>query len=96
MKRSELTQIIKEEVTKIQEGFQGDGDEQGDGLSGFRGGGNRTTGDTLNDYDSLKVLMDMWEKIPLGIRMNQGGMRREIPKEIREKLNKMGYKLVKI
>ena len=46
--------------------------------------------------DTLKALMDMWEKIPLGVRMNQGGMTRVIALEIREKLNKMGYKIVKV
>jgi hypothetical protein len=50
----------------------------------------------LNDPDTLKVLMNMWEKVPLGVRMNQGGMTRVIALEIREKLNKMGYKLVKL
>lgn len=69
MKKSELKQIIKEEIDSLQ---------------------------TLSDYDSLKLLMDIWERIPLGVRMNQGGMTRVIALEIREQLNKKGYKLVKI
>jgi hypothetical protein len=67
MKKSELKQIIKEEIDQH-----------------------------FSDPDTLKVLMDVWEKIPLGVRMNQGGMTRVIAKELREKLNKLGYKLVKI
>jgi flavodoxin len=50
----------------------------------------------LNDQDALVVLMEAWEKIPLGVRMNQGGQTRVIAKEIREKLNNLGYKLVKV
>jgi hypothetical protein len=69
MKKLELRQIIREEITSMQ---------------------------TLSDMDTLKALMDMWEKIPLGVRMNQGGMTRVIAREIREKLNKMGYKIVKV
>jgi hypothetical protein len=69
MKKSELRQIIKEEIESTQ---------------------------YLNNYDTLKALMDVWEKVPLGVRMNQGGMTRVIALEIREKLNKMGYKLVKL
>jgi hypothetical protein len=37
MKKSELRQIIKEEIKKTLEGFQGEGDET-DNESGFRGG----------------------------------------------------------
>jgi len=49
----------------------------------------------LSDQDALVVLMKAWEKIPLGIRMHSGGQTRDIAKEIREKLNNLGYKLVK-
>ena len=69
MKKSELQQIIREEISSMQ---------------------------PLSEYDTLKLLMDVWERIPLGIRMNQGGMTREIASEIREQLNRKGYKIVKV
>jgi hypothetical protein len=69
MKKSELKQIIKEEINSIQ---------------------------PLSDYDTLKLLMDIWERIPLGSRMNEGGMSRTIPLQIRELLNKKGYKIIKV
>jgi len=69
MKKSELRQIIKEEIDLMQ---------------------------PLSEPDTLKLLMDIWERIPLGVRMNQGGMTRVIALEIRKQLNKKGYKLVKV
>lgn len=69
MKKSELKQLIKEEI-------------------------NSTL--ILSDIDTLKLLMEIWERIPLGSRMNEGGMPRTIPLQIRELLNKKGYKIVKI
>jgi len=67
MKKSELRQIIKEEIDLMQ---------------------------PLSDYDALKLLMDIWEKIPLGVRNHP--TTRDIALEIRERLNKKGYKLVKV
>ena len=69
MKKSELKQLIKEEI-------------------------NSTS--YLNDPDTLELLMDIWERIPLGSRMHEGGMPRTIPLQIRELLNRKGYKIVKI
>lgn len=69
MKKSELKQIIKEEIESIQQ---------------------------LNDHDTLKLLIDIWERIPLGSRMNEGGMPRVIPQQIRDILNKKGYKIIKL
>lgn len=69
MKKSELRQMIKEEISSMQ---------------------------PLSEPDTLKLLMDIWEKIPLGSRMNEGGMPRTIPLQIRELLNKKGYKIVKV
>jgi hypothetical protein len=43
----------------------------------------------------LAIMIKVWEKIPLGIRMNQGGMDRTIPKEIIEKLDRLGYTIIK-
>jgi len=68
MKKSELQQLIKEEINSIQ---------------------------PLSDGDALELLMDIWERIPLGSRMNEGGMPRTIPLQIRNLLNKKGYKIVK-
>lgn len=51
--------------------------------------------DNLSSGETLKLLMEIWNRIPLGTRMNCGGMEREIPKEIRELLDKRGYKIVK-
>jgi len=68
MKKSELQQIIKEEINSIQ---------------------------PLSDGDALELLMNIWERIPLGSRMNEGGMPRTIPLQIRNLLNKKGYKIVK-
>jgi hypothetical protein len=51
--------------------------------------------DSLTPKETLTLLMKIWERIPLGTRMSCGGMEREIPKEIRELLNKFGYKIVK-
>jgi hypothetical protein len=76
----------------ITEGFQGD-EPQGDGLSGFRGD---MSINSLSDYEMLKLLMEIWDRIPLGSRMNEGGMPRAIPLQIRDLLNKKGYKIVKI
>jgi len=94
MKITELKQIIKEEIRKtLTEGFQGDGDDDfNDGLSGFRGSSLNTP---LSDQEALTLLMDIWERIPLGSRMNEGGMTRTIPLQIRNLLNKKGYKIVK-
>jgi hypothetical protein len=69
VKKLELRQIIKEEITSMQ---------------------------PLSDPDTLKLLMDIWGMIPLGSRMNEGGMPRTIPLQIRELLNKKGYKIIKI
>ena len=68
MKKSELKQIIKEEINSIQ---------------------------PLSDGDMLKLLMDILERIPLGSRMNEGGSPEAIPLQIRNLLNKKGYKIVK-
>jgi hypothetical protein len=51
--------------------------------------------ESLSPKETLTLLMKIWERIPLGTRMNCGGMEREIPKEIRELLEKFGYKIVK-
>jgi hypothetical protein len=51
--------------------------------------------DSLSPKETLTLLMKIWERIPLGTRMSCGGMEREIPKEIRELLDKFGYKIVK-
>jgi hypothetical protein len=40
--------------------------------------------------------MEVWERIPLGSRMNEGGMPRTIPLQIRDILNKKGYKIIKM
>ena len=50
----------------------------------------------LSNSETLKLLMVIWERIPLGIRMNNGGMPREIPSEIQRLLDKKGYKIVKV
>lgn len=68
MKKSELKQIIKEEINSTQ---------------------------PLSNSDALKLLMDIWEIIPLGSRMNEGGMPRTIPLQIRDLLDKKGYAIVK-
>ena len=49
----------------------------------------------LSDIDALKLLMDIWDRIPLGSRMNEGGMPRTIPLQIRDLLNKKGYKIIR-
>ena len=49
----------------------------------------------LSDLDTLKLLMDIWDRIPLGSRMNEGGMPRTIPLQIRDLLNKKGYKIIR-
>lgn len=50
MKKSELQQIIKEEISKIlKEGFQGD-EPEGDGLSGFRGASQINKGDGMSGF----------------------------------------------
>jgi hypothetical protein len=50
MKKSELKQLIKEEIAKVLiEGFQGD-DPEGDGLSGFRGAGQTNKRDGLSGF----------------------------------------------
>jgi len=49
----------------------------------------------LSDIDALKLLMDIWDRIPLGSRMNEGGMPRTIPLQIRDFLNKKGYKIIR-
>jgi len=69
MKKSELRQIIKEEIESTQ---------------------------YLSDIDALKLLMNIWDRIPLGSRMNEGGMPRTIPLQIRDLLNKKGYKIIRI
>ena len=96
MKKSELIQIVQEEIFKIRtEGFQGDGDE-GDGMSGFRGG-SRTgipANLSLSPKQTLDVLQKVWQKIPLGTRMHGGGNDRDIPLEIRTLLDKMGYQII--
>jgi len=51
--------------------------------------------DSLSSGETLKLLMKIWDRIPLGTRMSSGGMEREIPKEIRDLLDKFGYKIVK-
>jgi hypothetical protein len=51
--------------------------------------------DSLSPKETLTLLMKIWERIPLGTRMSCGGMEREIPNEIRELLDKFGYKIVK-
>jgi len=89
MKKSELIQIVQEEISKIRtEGFQGDGNE-GDGMSGFRGG--NTTGIpanlSLSPKQTLDVLQKVWQKIP-------GGNDRDIPLAIRTLLDKMGYQII--
>jgi len=66
MKKSELRQIIKEEIDSMQ---------------------------PLSEYDTLKLLMDIWERIPLGVRNHP--VTRDIALEIRTQLNKKGYKIVK-
>ncbi len=68
MKKSELRQIIKEEIESTQ---------------------------YLSDIDALKLLMNIWDRIPLGSRMNEGGMPRTIPLQIRDLLNKKGYKIIR-
>lgn len=66
MKKSELRQIIKEEIKKTLEGFQGDGDET-DNESGFRGGNIPIkNGKSLLDtskYIEPKDMEDTLEKI---------------------------------
>jgi hypothetical protein len=69
MKKSELKQLIKEEIE---------------------------SNIHLSDIDALKILMEVWERIPLGSRMNEGGMPRTIPLQIRDILNKKGYKIIKM
>jgi hypothetical protein len=50
MKKSELRQLIKEELQKVlNEGFQGD-EPEGDGLSGFRGAGQIDKGDGMSGF----------------------------------------------
>jgi hypothetical protein len=49
----------------------------------------------LSDLDTLKLLMDIWDRIPLGSRINEGGMPRTIPLQIRDLLNKKGYKIIR-
>lgn len=95
MKKSELKNLIGEEIRKVlKEGFQGDGDE-GDGMSGFRGGSSGVPANlTLSPKQTLDVLMKIWERIPLGTRMNSGGSGRDIPEEIRTLLDKLGYQIV--
>jgi hypothetical protein len=68
VKKSELRQIIKEEIESTQ---------------------------YLSDIDALKLLMNIWDRIPLGSRMNEGGMPRTIPLQIRDLLNKKGYKIIR-
>ena len=70
MKKSELKQLIKEEILRENQ--------------------------TLSDGEILKLLMEIWERIPLGSRMNEGGMPRTIPLQIRNLLNKKGYTITKI
>ena len=69
MKKSELKQLIKEEIE---------------------------SNIHLSDIDALNILMEVWERIPLGSRMNEGGMPRTIPLQIRDILNKKGYKIIKM
>lgn len=54
MKKSELRQIIKEEIKKQFEGFQGDEDSN-DGLSGFRGGSNQPLNDINHSTASMLI-----------------------------------------
>jgi hypothetical protein len=66
MKKSELRQIIKEEIKKTLEGFQGEGDET-DNESGFRGGNipiknGKSLLDT-SEYIEPKDMEDTLEKI---------------------------------
>lgn len=76
---------------KFKEGFQGD-DNEGDGLSGFRGGSSRIPAThSMSPIQQREALIKAWDKVPLGIRMNQGGMPREIPKELLKVLDNMGY-----
>lgn len=49
----------------------------------------------LSLKEQFLILIKVWERIPLGIRMNNGGMDREIPKELIEKLDRLGYKICK-
>jgi hypothetical protein len=49
----------------------------------------------LSKQEVLSLLIDIWEKIPLGSRMNEGGMPRTIPLQIRDLLKKKGYEIVK-
>ena len=95
MKKSELQQIIREEIHKVlKEGFQGDGDE-GDGMSGFKGGSSGVPANlTLSPKQTLDVLMKIWERIPRGTRIYRGGNGRDIPEEIRTLLDKMGYQII--
>lgn len=75
----------------VNEGFQGD-DNDGDGLSGFRGNSSRVPAThSMSPIQQREALVKAWGKVPLGSRMHSGGSDTIIPKELLNILDDMGY-----
>lgn len=85
------TKRLQQLAGVVSEGFQGD-DNEGDGLSGFRGSSSRVPAThSMSPIQQREALVKAWSKVPLGSRMHGGASDTLIPKELLAILDKMGY-----
>lgn len=94
MKKSELKNLIGEEIRKVlKEGFQGDGDESGNGMSGFRGGSSSGVPSNLimSPSQQLDAILRAWSRIGLAAKTSDD---HKLGSALYTMLDKLGYQII--